>query len=168
MAKKIRRVVKTSLIIVGEGAHDQAFLNHMKELYHNGMANQNVKIEAANGGSPADIIKVLIKKLKIADYDKSYVLMDTDIPLSDKDYKLAKDNKITMLLSEPLCLEGMLLEVLGQKAALTSQACKDKLHPQLAGKPTEKQSYRIKFPKPVLDITTKQTIVDLRKLIANQ
>ncbi len=168
MAKKIRHIVKTSLIIVGEGAHDHAFLSHMKDLYHNGMTNQSVKIEAADGGSPKDVIKVVIKKSKNADYDKRYVLMDSDIPLSDKEYKLAKDNKITLLLSEPLCLEGMLLDVLGQKAASTSQACKDKLHPQLAGKPTEKQSYRVKFPKPVLDTTTKQTIVDLRKLMTNQ
>ena len=168
MAKKIRHLVKTSLIIVGEGAHDKAFLDHMKELYDGRETNQSVKIASADGGSPKDIIEVVIKKSKNADYDKRYVLMDSDIPLSDKEYKLAKDNKITLLLSEPLCLEGMLLDVLGQKSASTSQACKDKLHPLLAGKPTEKQSYRVKFSKPVLDTTTKQTIVTLRNVLANK
>jgi len=168
MAKKTRHVVKTSLIIVGEGAHDHAFLSHMKDLYHNGMTNQSVKIEPADGGSPKDIIDVAIKKSKIADYDKRYVLMDSDIPVSTEERLHAKKKKIVLLFSEPICLEGMLLEVLGEKAPATNKACKDKLHPQLAGKPTEKQSYRVKFPKPVLDTTMKQTIVDLRKLIANQ
>ncbi len=168
MAKKTRHIVKTSLIIVGEGAHDQAFLNHMKELYDGRETNQTVKIESADGGSPKDIIDVAIKKSKIADYDKRYVLMDADIPVSIEERLHAKKKKIVLLFSEPLCLEGMLLGVLGQKAPSTNQACKDDLHPQLAGKPTEKQSYRLKFSKPVLDTTMKQTIVDLRKLIANQ
>lgn len=168
MAKKTRHIVKTSLIIVGEGAHDQAFLCHMKELYDGRETNQSVKIESADGGSPKDIIDVAIKKSKIAAYDKQYVLMDSDIPISNEEQSRAKKKKIIILFSEPICLEGMLLDVLGQKTPSTNQACKDKLHPLLTGKPTEKQSYRVKFPKPVLDTTTKQTIVNLRNVLANK
>jgi hypothetical protein len=62
----------------------------------------------------------------------------------------------------------MLLEVLKQTIPQNSKACKDKLHPQLSGHPAYKESYRVKFPKPVLDTTTKQTIVSLRNVLANK
>jgi hypothetical protein len=59
----------------------------------------------------------------------------------------------------------MLLEVLKQTALPTSQACKNKLHPQLSGDPTEACSYSPLFDKPVLDKTTKMTIVMLREIL---
>lgn len=168
MAKnKARHILQASLIVVGEGAHDKAFLSHMKELYDSRETNQKVKIESADGGSPRDIINATISKTKIAEYNRRYILMDSDISISASDYALATEKKITLLLSEPLCLEGMLLDVLGQKTPLTSQDCKGKLHPHLAGHPAIKQSYCVKFPKPVLDATSKQTIVKLRKVLSN-
>ena len=81
---------------------------------------------------------------------------------------MAKKNNIIVLLSEPLCLEGMLLDILGQRIPETSELCKRSLHPQLAGQPTEAKSYTVLFPQSILDVTTKQAIVDLRTLLINE
>jgi len=111
---------------------------------------QKIKIVTADGGSPKDIIRSAFKN-KQTDYDRRYVLMDSDISLSAQDRKIAQRNKVTIIQSTPICLEGMLLEVLGQTPPNTNEQCKAMLHPQLSGKPTEKSSYSQKFTKTVLD-----------------
>jgi len=166
MAGQKKRLKLASLIIVGEGPHDKAFLSHMKDLYDARSTGQKIKIETADGGSPKDIIRSAIKNTHI-NYDRRYVLMDSDIPLSEQDTKYAKKNKIIIIQSSPTCLEGMLLEILGQNPPITNLKCKSKLHPQLSGEPTEKSSYSQKFTKTVLDSSPKSQIIDLRKIMAN-
>jgi len=62
MRRKIKKVRQTTLLIVGEGAHDKAFLDHLKSLYDGRESGQRVKIESGDGGSPHDLIKNTIKK----------------------------------------------------------------------------------------------------------
>jgi len=140
MAKKIRRIKLSSLIVVGEGPHDGAFLSHMKDLYDSRLTDQKVKIASADGGSPKDILNTVIKNRHIA-YDRKFVLMDSDVALTQKDRELAKRNKIVIYHSEPICLEGMLLDILNENIPATNKACKASLHPKLSGLPTEKSSY---------------------------
>ncbi len=166
MVKRTKRVNVTTLIIVGEGPHDAAFLNHMKGLYDGRFTNQKVTIDAADGGSPTDILESVIKRRHIA-FDQRYVLMDADIPIDNKVYNLAKRNKITILVSCPICLEGMLLDVLRKSYPPTSRACKSQLQGLLRGPPTEKASYSL-FTRELLDSTTKSTIRDLRNLLSNR
>jgi hypothetical protein len=94
--------------------------------------------------------------------------MDSDVPIPQQDRDSARRLKIQLILSEPVCLEGMLLEVLEQKAPDTNDACKADLHPQLSGKPTDRNSYSQLFPRPVLDNTKKKQMYTLRKVIANE
>ena len=166
MAKnKIRNQQQTTLIIVGEGEHEQAFLQHMKSIYDNRLSGKKVTLDFAGGGSPHDVIKYTVKQTQHRAFDYIYILMDSDVAIEAKDTKTAKEKNFILLQSEPLCLEGMLLEVLKQAALPTSQACKNKLHPQLSGSPTEASSYSPLFDKPVLDKTTKMTIVTLREIL---
>lgn len=139
----------------------------MKSLYDRRDSGQKIKVESADGGSPRDIINYVVKKKHIA-YDRKVILMDSDIPLPSPDLKNAEKNSITIIQSTPLCLEGMLLDVLGDKIPRTSQSCKTKLHPRLSGPPTEKGSYAELFSKPVLDTTPKQQIVDLKVFMSNR
>lgn len=166
--KKVRRVKLATLLIVGEGAHEKAFLQHMKSLY-DGNNNQTVKIDAASGGSPIEIIDETIRKYNHADYSRKVILLDADVVIRQQDRDKARKNKIELVVSEPTCLEGMLLEILGHKVAEFSAAadCKKKLHSMLAGEPTKPASYANIFPKEVLDSATKDQIVKLKRLISN-
>ncbi len=168
MAKRQRKVKQTTLIVVGEGQHDKAFLNHMKGIYDSRETGQKVTIDFSSGGSPHDIIKSSVKKVAHISYDKKYILMDDDVTIRQQDRDLAKKQKIQILLSQPICLEGMLLDILQQTIPTTADKCKASLHPQLSGNPTDKESYSPLFDKPVLDTTDKATIVQLRDLLANK
>ena len=166
MAKKDRRVKLSSLIVVGEGPHDKAFICHLKDLYDNRNTGQKVKVESADGGSPKDILESVLKN-RHADYDKKYVLMDSDITLSQQDRDFARKHRIEIIQSTPWCLEGMLLDALGERVPNGNDACKCKLHPMLAGAPTDKNSYKILFPKEEVDASEKEQLVTLRELLSN-
>ncbi|KKA43467.1 RloB domain-containing protein [Salinivibrio sp. KP-1] len=164
--RKSRRVSVTSLLIVGEGVHDRAFLNHMKGLYDDRHNGQTIKVESSDGGSPGNIIRAACKQ-KEAAYDRRFVLMDGDVEITEKDWSSAKKHGIEIIISNPVCLEGMLLSVLGERAGVDGSQCKAKLKPYLGGPPTNKASYEKSFPKPVLDETDKEEIVKLRALMSN-
>ncbi len=166
MAKKIRRVQLATLIIVGEGAHEEAFLRHMASLYDGRETNQKITIKSADGGSPGDIIHSAIKN-RHSKYDRKYVLMDSDVKIPEKDIQTSKKNKVEIICSKPICLEGMLLDILDQKIPSTAQACKSSLHPKLDGLPTDKNSYSKLFDKHVLDNTSKEQIITIKKIISN-
>lgn len=167
MPKKDRKAKLATLLIVGEGPIDKAFINHMKGLYGGQHTGQKVKVDSADGGSPADIIETTIRKYRHAHYDKRFILIDEDVPIRQQDYDSARKAKIELVVSKPICLEGMLLDVLEQDIPSTNAGCKASLHPQLSGSPRQPESYTDKFPKAVLDVTPKEQIVMLRKFIAN-
>lgn len=165
---KTKRVKLTTLLIVGEGIHEKAFLQHMKSIY-DGENNQTVKIDAASGGSPIEIIDDTIRKYNHADYDKKVILLDADITIRQQDWDKARKNNIELIISSPVCLEGMLLAILEYRVAEFSSAtdCKKRLHQLLSGDPTKSSSYAQSFSKSTLDSTTLNQIVRLRNLIGN-
>ena len=165
--RKVRHVNTASLLVVGEGIHDRAFLNHMKDCYDGRETGQVIKVKSSDGGSPRNIL-MAAKKNKEAAYDKRYVLMDSDVAIPQQDWEYAKRYKIEVILSTPVCLEGMLLAVLGIKVGDCGDSCKAKLKPYLGGCPTLKTSYQKSFSKKVLDETKKEEIIELRILLSNQ
>lgn len=82
--KKTRRIKLATLLIVGEGVHEKAFLQQMKFLY-DGENNQAVKIDAASGGSPIEIIDETIRKYNHADYSRKVILLDEDVAIRQQD-----------------------------------------------------------------------------------
>ena len=87
MAKKTRRTLLSTLIIVGEGIHEKAFLSYLKSLYSSN-TNQKIKVDSADGGSPEDIVRTAVNKSKGIAYDRKFILMDSDIAIDEKTKKL--------------------------------------------------------------------------------
>ncbi|MCP4597196.1 hypothetical protein [Neptuniibacter sp.] len=164
MAKRKHHKNKTALLIVGEGPIDKAFLQHIHNTVNSRTGNK-VKVAAADGGSPKDVI-ITAAKYQHASYDKKFVLIDEDIPISQEELDLAEELGVTIFISSPVCLEGMLLEVLGQKAPSTNKECKSKLHPQLNGQPTCRESYQQLFGKEVLTDSQHATIQSLLQVFS--
>lgn len=164
-----RKVKLATLMIVGEGAHDCAFLKYLKQLYDVRESGQKVTIQAGDGGSPSSIINATIRKSRHAEYDRTYILLDEDVEITQQDWEQAKRRKIVLLLSTPVCLEGMLLELLGHRTSGYSAAqLKANLHPLLCGAPTDPQSYIELFPKHLFDSCKKSQIIELKKILANE
>lgn len=167
--KRPRKVKLATLLIVGEGAHDCASLKYLKQLYDVRESGQKVTIQAGDGGSPSSIINTTMRKSRHAEYDRIYILLDEDVEITQHDWELAKRQKIVLIVSTPVCLEGMLLELLGHRTSGYSAAqMKANLHPQLCGMPTDPQSYSELFPKQLLDSCNKSQIIELKKILTNE
>lgn len=165
MARKlIRRVKLATLLIVGEGPIDKAFLKHMKRLY-DGRTGQKVTIYSGDGGSPHDLIVNTKRQYQHAAFDRKFILLDEDVTIPEQDRKTARIAGIKLIVSTPVCLEGMLLSILEKKVPNTNKRCKNILHPKLSGPPTEPNSYQQLFPKDLLDSTLVQPIVQLKSII---
>ena len=166
MAKKRipRPVSKTTLLIVGEGAHDQAFIKHMHRILRQPNSQIHPTIEKQSGGSPGVIIENAIRKYQHIGYDHRIIVLDGDIAISQQDRDKARKRGYTIILWEPLCLEGALLDVLGESVGPheTSQALKARLHPQLTGLPAEPKAYADLFSGQLLIGTKNLSVARIR------
>lgn len=105
--------IQKTLLIVGEGYSDVAFLNHIKQFP--GVCGQGtqITIKNARGYGASGVINWTIRQIANVSYDKVAVMIDTDANWDQKVASLAKKNKIQVIESDP-CLEALLLRVLGQ------------------------------------------------------
>lgn len=162
MARKQHQVRKT-LLIVGEGDSEEAFLKHLREIYCSGGAGVAVTVRNAHGKGPENVIDHAARQAKIYSYDARAALLDTDILWTDKLKKEARKAKIDMVGSVP-CFEGLLLSILGRRPADQCADCKKTIQQLIDVDLTERQSYAKHFPKAVLD-AARLKIVELDQLL---
>lgn len=167
---KAPSVSLTTLLVVGEGADDKAFINHMKALFHQRQIGKvGPKIEAGNGGSADVIITNTLRMFKTAAYDRKLLVLDSDLPPTAAKAKAANKAGFELILWSPLCLEGALLNVLGEaiNPNETSQQLKKRLHPRLATGHTQSEAYAQLFPRTVLEHTANLSVTAVRQAITN-
>lgn len=145
MARQIR-LQRRTLLIVGEGDCEVAFLRYLRGIYCSQNASVNVTIRNAQGGGPDSVVNHLVRQLRLAKFDRQIALLDTDIAWSMSLQKIAKQNKIEMIGSKP-CLEGLLLSVLDQPIPASSGVCKKNLQRLTKADMTESRHYAPYFPK---------------------
>jgi len=160
MANKKWKVQKT-LLIVGEGYHDEAFLNHVKRLP--GACGNGVKITIKNarGKGALNVIDHAEKLSRNFGYDHVAALFDTDTDWTSSAAKKAKLAKIQVLLATP-CLEAMLLRCI-RKVPGDPHQFKDQLAPFVGSAPGKPESYATNFNLAALQAVRDQepTINDL-------
>jgi hypothetical protein len=101
-----------SLLLFGEGKADAIFLRHVASVFIP-EKGPTYRVGHGQGGSPEDVIERMVKtELFRAAYDRSLVLLDSDRSVTPAGMKLLEKHKITLIMSEPCCLEGMLLTIL--------------------------------------------------------
>ncbi|NBT45234.1 MAG: hypothetical protein EBT06_10000 [Gammaproteobacteria bacterium] len=163
MAKKEWKALKT-LLIVGEGYHDEAFLNHVKRLP--GACGNGVKItiKNAHGKGALNVINYAERLSMNFGYDHVAALFDADTDWTPETAERAKRAKIQVLLSSP-CLEALLLRCLGKRPA-TSNPLKAQLAHYVGNAPGKPESYVTYFSLPSLRAVRAQesTIDDLLSL----
>lgn len=118
MARKQRQIRKT-LLAVGEGETEVAFLGYLRELYCADGEGVNVTIRNARGKGPEHVLEHAIGQCRSVDYDKRLAFLDTDIPWTPALVRKARAARIELLGSTP-CIEGLLLAILGKSASATS------------------------------------------------
>lgn len=140
--------VNKTLLIVGEGFHDVAFLNHVKQFPGVCGNNMRISIKSANGKGALGVINHTIRLIANAEYDRVVALFDTDTDWTEKTAKLAKKYDIQVLLAVP-CFEAMLLRVLREMPGNPRQL-KSQFAPFVNNKPSDSESYATNFRMEVL------------------
>ena len=162
MARKQHQIRKT-LLMVGEGDSEEAFLKHLRDLYCSGGAGVAVTVRNAHGKGPENVINHAARQSRIYSYDARVALLDTDIPWTDKLKKDARKAGINMVGSVP-CFEGLLLSILGQRPAEQCAGCKKAIQQLIDIDLTKRQDYVRHFPKAVLD-AARLKIIELDLLL---
>lgn len=107
-----RRIQNKTVLIVGEGADEKAFLDYLKgELIVRG-TGLSISTKNAKGKGAKGVIEWTIRQSSHAQYDTVAALFDTDKDWSVAIETKARRNKIILLKSEP-CFEVMMLRLLG-------------------------------------------------------
>lgn len=110
--KKPRRPNLT-VLAVGEGETEEAFLKFLKLLYNERDNGISIKVKYAGGGGPECVIDHTIK-MNPENYDRTFVLLDKDKPCSPKHITKARKPNINIIWTDP-CIEGLFLKIRGMR-----------------------------------------------------
>lgn len=121
-----------SILLFGEGKTEAVFLNHLRSLYAE-PGRARVLVDAGQGGGPLQVAERMIKKhLNLASYDQSLLLLDADVPSHDIPATWLRKHRIRIVVSSPMCLEGIFLTMLADpppaKERLLSRNWKRRFH----------------------------------------
>ncbi|MDX8392598.1 MAG: RloB domain-containing protein [Mariprofundaceae bacterium] len=149
-----------TLLIVGEGRHEEAFLNHLKRLYVTRGCGLSVTIKNARGKGAKHVVEWTIRQINNAAYDDVAVLLDTDKDWSLIIAKKAKQNKIVVFASDP-CFEAVLLRALGKHPVGDAKALKRTIAPYLKNDATIRDNYQEYFGDEQLQVArTREPTID--------
>lgn len=152
---------KRTLLIVGEGRHEEAFLNHLKSLYVTRGCGLSVTIKNARGKGALHVIDWTAKQIANVDYDVVAALLDTDTDWNTKTERLAKTKKIQVLKSEP-CLEAMMLRLIGKPATDDAPALKRQFAQFVNNDATQRDHYALHFDSACLQAgRAKEPTIDM-------
>lgn len=112
------RTVKETLLIVGEGEADIAFVRHVKRIYADSLGRA-VQEHNAKGKGGRNVLETALRRANSnRDYDKVVLLLDTDTDWDDaarakaRRSRIGRRGRLDVIESDP-CLEAWLLKILG-------------------------------------------------------
>jgi hypothetical protein len=154
-----------TLLIVGEGFDEVAFLNHTKKLYVSRGCGLSVTIKNARGKGARHVIEWTGRQIANADYDVVATLLDTDTDWSPTVASQAKRKRIQVLKSEP-CFEAMMLRLLGEAPMNDAKELKKQFAPFVNNDALNPENYMTHFNREYLQAgrTFEPTIDTLLKL----
>ena len=150
MPSRGRRVARHTVLLVGEGKTEWAFLKHVKSLYISRGCGVSASIKNAHGKGPDHVVDYAVKQCRNAAYDRVVALLDTDLEMSAAVRRRARSKKIHIIGSTP-CIEGLLLKILGEHVPVTSDLCKARMGGTLPARLTNPGDYQANFPRDFLD-----------------
>jgi hypothetical protein len=143
-----------TVVAVGEGETEGAFLLHLKSLYCPRDFDIQVTVNWTYGGSPSDIIAEAVKYKQSAHYDRGILLIDTDIPIPDEARARAGRSSMELIENRP-CIEGFFLAILDGTRDWSKQIsrdCKREFHAYIPeDEKTNAKKYENVFTKQVLE-----------------
>lgn len=109
-----KRQARRTLLIVGEGYCEVAFLTHIRQFPGVRGLGVQITIKNAHGKGAAHVVETAARLMANFGFDQVAVLLDTDTDWNDDVARRADGKGIQVLASEP-CFEAVMLRVLGEK-----------------------------------------------------
>ena len=157
------RAARHTILLVGEGTTDSAFLKHIKSLYIRRGSGVSATVRNAHGKGPDQVVDYAIRQCRNAAYDRVVALLDADLEMLAAAHRRSRAKKIQIISAEP-CLEGLLLKILGEYVPTTSADCKARVGDILPARLTVPEDYQANFPKELLD-ERRDDVTELGKLL---
>lgn len=139
-----------TLLLVGEGRTEEAFLNHVKRIYAPRGCGLSVTIKNARGKGAQHVVEWTARQRGIAGFDTVAVLLDTDKDWSDAVARKAKSARILVLKSEPL-FEAMMLRLIHQNDTGDARTLKARFAPYVGNDPLVPENYVAHYGQPCLE-----------------
>lgn len=139
-----------TLLLVGEGETEVAFLHHVRGIYAPRGCGLRVTIKNAHGKGAKHVVEWTARQRGIADFDKVATLLDTDQDWSDAVAKKAKSARIQVLKSEPL-FEAMMLRLIQQSDIGDAKTLKARFAPYVGDDPLSPERYAANYGQPCLE-----------------
>ena len=84
MPYRVRRAARHTILLVGEGTTDWAFLKYIKSLYIIRGCGVSAKVLNARGKGPDHVVDYAIRQRQNAAYDRIIALLDSDLEISPR------------------------------------------------------------------------------------
>lgn len=147
-----RRQVARTVLLVGEGDSEVAWLQHLKSIYVQRGSGVAVTIKNARGKGAAHVVDVAIRQSRNAAFDTKVVLLDTDTDWTDKTHATARKAKVLVVPADP-CLEAWLLAVHAYPIyGKTSAQLKQEFAARFGAAATDPKVFERHFPHAVLEV----------------
>lgn len=143
-AKRAPRKLYDTLLLVGEGESEEAFLNHVKGLYAPRGCGLSVKVICARGKGAAHVIDTAIRQSRHFAFDSVAALLDTDTDWGPDVARRAAEHGIHVLMSEP-CFEAMMLRAIKRPAEGSADELKKRFAPHVNGDGLDPRNYGTSF-----------------------
>lgn len=161
MTRRKKRRVRKTLLAVGEGHTEIAFLKYLRSIYCTGSSKNaegpKVNVKNARGKGPKHVLDTALAHQKQAQYDQTIILLDTDIPWDTDFEQTAKRNGITIIGSTP-CIEAVFLCLIDQAIPSTTEQCKREIKKYLKHDLTKLEHYKSWCTKEKLEKTNNNTL----------
>ena len=139
-----------TLLLVGEGSTEVAFLRHVSRIYAPRGCGLRVTIKDAHGKGAKHVVEWTIRQRGIAGFDKVAVLLDTDQDWTSTVARRARSAGIQVLQSVPL-FEAMMLRLVRQNDIGDARALKARFAPYVGHNPLDPGSYAMHYGRTCLE-----------------
>jgi len=158
------RVLRRTVLFVGEGDAEEVLLRHLRKLYTAGNDGFRASIKNAHGKGAGHVVDCAIRAHANADFDLCAVLLDTDEGWTDAVRKRARTRSIKVIESNPCC-EAWLLDVAGHGGERRSSEHKREFQCHFGAPAHHAGVYTKHFARDVLD-AARPRVLTLDQLLA--
>ncbi|MGN6581381.1 MAG: hypothetical protein ACTHJ1_15545 [Bordetella sp.] len=147
---KIIRVVRETVLVVGQGYAEEAFLKHLRELYTSRVEGRNLTVRNARGNGAESVVSDTVRIARQLPHSHVALLFSADADIGARAVEDAHKKKILPVYCDP-CVEAILLRMHGDTGVRSSADHKRVFEERFSLPATVASVYPGHFPRELLD-----------------